>query len=282
MRSILALIAAMFIILGCTERMDLDKELGANFPQYAVVEAFINTDTAEHVVKLTRSKKLDDTAPVQWITDADVRISGNGQEVLLNEKTPGMYYTPADFFVVVGQRYYLTIDGVDVDNDGTFDLITATDSVPTVPQMDSLKIQYYSNLEAWALSPYAQEPGEETNFYMFKAMVNHQTITDTLYELVIIDDFLFNGSYIAGIDTYYFNLEDQDEKLEVGDTATLEISGISKQSYEFIMQAQIESGYSSPLFSGPPSNVEHNIEGYNVFGAFITYSSHRKSCIWQE
>lgn len=282
MKNILLIIIIAFLTQSCTERMDLDKELGKDFPQYVVVEAFVNTDTTEHVVKLTRSKKLDDTNAVDKVTGAQVSISGNGREILLTEKEDGFYYTPSDFYVVIGQRYYLSVDGVDIDGDGNFDLITATDSVPSVPELDSVKLKYYDPWEAWAIQPYAQEPGDEENFYMFKASVNHKTVTDTLYEFVVTDDFLFNGSYISGLDTYYLNKEDQDEKIEVGDTVTLEISGVSEKAYDFILQAQIEAGYSSPLFSGPPSNVEHNIEGYYVFGAFVTYASNRKSCIWQE
>lgn len=282
LKYLLTITTVVFVIISCTERIDIDEDLGAGFPTYAVVEALINTDTTEHLVKLTRSKRLDDTNAVGKITNADVRISGNGQEVLLTEREPGFYYTPSDFFVIVGQRYYLTIDGVDINDDGIIDLITATDSVPSVPILDSIQIEYIEPWEAWSVNTFAQEPGNEENFYFFRASINNTMVSDTLYEIRTTDDYLINGSYISGLPTYYFNAEDPSEVLTDGDTITLEISGISSIAYEFIIQAQTESGYSSPLFSGPPSNVDHNMEGVNVFGAFITFSSSRASKIWRE
>ncbi|MDA3865818.1 MAG: DUF4249 family protein, partial [Salinivirgaceae bacterium] len=81
------------VTVSCTERMDLDKDLGDGFPKIAVVEAFISTDTMEHVVKLSWSKRLDNAEAPPKITGADVKISGNGNEVILTEKEPGYYYT---------------------------------------------------------------------------------------------------------------------------------------------------------------------------------------------
>jgi hypothetical protein len=269
------------VTVSCTERMDLDKDLGDGFPKIAVVEAFISTDTMEHVVKLSWSKRLDNAEAPPKITGADVKISGNGNEVILTEKEPGYYYTPADFYVEVGQGYFLTIDGIDLDEDGTSDLITAYDSVQNTAPFDSITVEYIESWEAWPVKAYAKEPGNEENFYMFRCYKNGNMVSDTLSELILTDDVLINGSYIYGLDTYYLQAEYQDEYVHVGDTITLEICGLSKQGYDFLIQAQIESGYSTPLFSGPPSNVEHNINGVNVFGAFITFSSQKASTIWE-
>ena len=278
--------AFIFITLiyfsSCTERIDLGDELPNDLPPYAVVEAMISDDTTAHVVKLSWTKDLDNDQAPDPITNAEVTISGNDQEILLTEDGPGLYYTPTDFYLIPNTRYYLTIDNVDTDNDGEPNLITATDSVPTRPYLDSIEIEWIDQWEAWLINAFAQEDGSETNFYMFNAYVNDTLVTDTLRERVITDDVLINGMYITGLSTVFLQVEREDEFLYEGDKVTLEIAGISEEAASFLFDAQEESGYSAPLFSGPPSNVEGNLKGKNVFGAFITYSSFKASTYWSD
>jgi hypothetical protein len=270
------------IFSACTEEIDLGSELPNDIPTLAVVEALVSTDTMAHVVKLTWSKDLNDDQAPDPITGAQITISGNNQEIPLNEVEPGHYYTPDNYYVVSNERYYLTIDNVDTDNDGTSDRIVATDSVPTQPLLDSIQVEWIDQWEAWQVNCFAQENADETNFYFFRAYVNSHLVTDTLLEYTLADDYFINGMYITGLDAYYLNEEDQDEVLANNDTVTLEIAGISEAAYDFMIQAQTEVGFSAPLFSGPPSNVDQNIEGKNAFGIFMVYSNHKKSAVYEE
>lgn len=272
-------ISTLFII-SCTEPIDLGDELGEDFPPHAVVEGLITTDTTEHLIKLSWSKDLSNEQAPEKITGASVKISGNNQEVFLTEKEPGYYYTPADFHAVAGQSYHLYIDSVDTDDDGEFNPITATDSVVDVSPLDSINIEWIDQWEGWAINAYAAEPGNEKNFYMFKARVNDTLVSDTLYEFFVTDDIFFNGMYINGLQPIFLNEEDTDERLYPNDTVILEIYGITEEAYEFIFRAQEESNYSAPLFSGPPSNVENNLEGKYVFGFFMTASVKRAQAVW--
>lgn len=282
MRYFLYAILIIFFINSCTERIDINDELPNDLPRIAVVEAMISSDTMAHEVRLTWAKDLDvDEAPAV-ISGAEITISGNGNEVVLTENEPGHYFTPSDYHVNPNTRYYLTIDNVDTDDDGEPDLITATDSVPTRPYLDSIQVEWIDPWEAWSINAFAQEDGQETNFYMFKAFVNDTLVTDTLREWVISDDILINGMYINGLQTNFLQVEREDEFLYDGDKVTLEIAGISEKAASFLFDAQEESGYSAPLFSGPPSNVEGNLKGKNVFGAFITYSSSKTSAYWSD
>ncbi len=281
-RSFFIIIIILLIFVSCTERIDIDTEFGDDFPRYMVVEGFLSTDTTEHVVKLSWSKPLDNDEAPETISDALVTITGNGQTVSLNEKEDGIYCTPPDFYGVAGNVYHLTIDNVDVDEDGEPDQITATDTIIPGSPLDSITLEWIDPWEAWSVKIYAQEPGDQRNYYMFNAYINDTLITDTLYELTVTDDYLINGIYINGLDVYYFNEEDTDEVLYDGDTVTITLSSISQQAYEFIWQAQTESGYSAPLFSGPPSNVDNNMEGKNVFGFFMTHDITSAQAVWRD
>ncbi|WP_462282000.1 DUF4249 domain-containing protein [Salinivirga cyanobacteriivorans] len=277
---IFLIIISTLFIFSCTERIELDSELGEDFPPHAVVEGMISTDTMAHVIKLSWSKPLYNDQEPEKITGANVKITGNNQEIILTEEAPGEYYTPENFHAVEGQRYYLFIDSVDTDNDGNFDPITASDSVPHVEPLDSIHLEWIDPWEAWAVKAYANEPGDEENFYMFKTFVNDTLVTDTLYEIFVTDDVFFNGEYINGLEAYFLNEEDTDERLYPNDTVTLKIYALTEPLYEFILRAQEEANYSAPLFSGPPSNVEHNLKGTNVFGFFMTASVKSAQAIW--
>jgi hypothetical protein len=284
MKYFLISIITLLFITSCTEIIDINDELPNDLPRVAVVEAMISTDTMAHLVRLSWTKDLDNDQAPDAISDAQITISGNGSEVLLTEdqNEPGSYYTPSDYYVVANKRYYLTIDNVDTNDDGEVDLITATDSVPTRPVLDSIEIEWIEQWEGWSVNAFAQEDGSETNFYMFKALINDVFVTDTLSEWQITDDELFNGQPINGLQTNFFQSEREDEFLNDGDKVTVEISGLSEEAALFLLDAQDESGYSAPLFSGPPSNVEGNLRGENVFGAFITYSSNKASTFWSD
>lgn len=282
MRYLAIILLSLLYVSSCTERIDLGDELPNDLPPFVVVEALISDDTTAHKVKLSWSKDLDNDAAPDPISDAEITISGNDYEVTLTEREAGTYYTPDNFYVLPNSRYFLTINNVDSDRDGEFDIITASDSVPSKPYLDSIQIEWIEIFEAWSINAFAQENAAETNYYMFNAYVNDTLITDTLRERVITDDLLFNGMYITGLQTVYLQVEREDEFLYQDDKVTLEIAAISEKSAEFLFDAQEESGYSAPLFSGPPSNVIGNIEGKNVFGAFITYATDKVSAYWDD
>ncbi len=280
--NLILILVSLIVGISCTERMDLDTEFGDDFPRYMVVEAFLSTDTTEHTVKLSWSKKLDNEERPEKISNALISITGNGQTVELDEEEPGIYRTPANFYGVAGNAYHLTIDNVDVDDDGEPDLITATDSIIPVPPLDSITLHWIEPWAAWSVKIYAQEPADQRNYYMFNSYINDTLITDTLYEVTITDDYLINGIYINGLEVYYFNQEDTDEALYDGDTVTIALSSLTEQAFEFLWQAQTESGYSAPVFSGPPSNVDNNMEGKNVIGFFLTHDITRARAVWRD
>lgn len=281
---VLILIILVLLFSACTERIDIDEELGENFPRYLMVEGNLSTDSGiAHTVKLSWSKSLDDDQPPQNVSGASVTIESSDNdfaELTEDSENPGYYRTPKTFFAKPGHKYNLTIDEVDIDNDGNYDVVTAADSVVKVAPLDSIALEWVDLWEAWAVKAYAQEPGDQENYYMFRTYVNDTLVSDTLMEVFATDDVFFNGSYINGMQSYFLNEEDPDEELFDGDTVTLEIDALTKKAFNFIIQAQDEAGYSAPIFSGPPSNVEDNVEGKNAVGFFMTYDLDTAKTIW--
>jgi len=55
------------------------------------------------------------------------------------------------------------------------------------------------------------------------------------------------------------------------DTITFQAGNISEDYYNFIVTLQAETGFQTPLFSGPPANVKSNISN-GATGFFAVYS----------
>jgi hypothetical protein len=76
---------------------------------------------------------------------------------------------------------------------------------------------------------------------------------------------------MTGVAVIYLNNENSWETIYPGDTIVLQMSGITKEYYNFIDQVR-QSGFNLPFFSGPPANVEGNISNGGI-GFFAAYSS---------
>ncbi len=117
------------------------------------------------------------------------------------------------------------------------------------------------------------------NFYAFKVYRNGYLITDSLHEMMVQDDVFFNGNYTFGIPVQFLNQSEKDEIILPSDTVTLEINGITDKYYNFILEAQSEIFYQTPLFSGPPANISSNISN-GALGFFTAYSVTRSSVVF--
>ena len=103
-------------------------------------------------------------------------------------------------------------------------------------------------------------------------------MTDTLYEISLTDDEFFNGNYTYGITSQFLSNDKAEEVLEVGDTVTFEINGVTKDYYNYIIEAQSAVFGQTPMFSGPPANVRTNLDN-NAIGYFAAYSANYSSTI---
>jgi len=274
-RILLPILFFLVLYSSCTERIDL--ELDSSYDRL-VVEGIITSDTAAHLVRLEKTSDYFNPSEVPVISGASVTISDNmGNVVLLSEESPGSYFTPPDFYGVVGREYKLEITGVDIDGDGESESYYAESTLKDVPYIDSIHIKYR---EYWTrlyeIGLYAFEPGETKDFYMIKLYKNGKLITDTLTEYSLADDLIFNGNYMWGVGVYFLEQDKKDEILVFGDKITLEMSGITEDYYKFLVEAADATFGENPIFGGAPANVFSNISG-DALGYFTAYSSKRIS-----
>ena len=263
MKKIIYFIIIGISIVACTEKIDI--ELDENYTRL-VVEGSITDEENNHIVKLTKTTDYFYNKPAPFVEGANVVIT-DGQNIFnLTETEPGIYKTDK-FAGEIGKTYTLNIELLEEIN-GHKDYM-ATDKLMPVGTIDSIGIEFIDSWKVWGIKLYANEPST-IDFYMFNWMKNNILMTDTIDEVNVSDDKFFNGNYSNGVVVGWFDEEREDENLHPGDIVTLIMSTITEEYADFVWEIQEETGYQSPLFSGPQANVSGNIsnDGLGYFAAY--------------
>lgn len=264
-------------LAGCTEKIDVNLDQ----QQYArlVVDARFSSDTAAHLVKLSATADYFDNQSPQRVSGAAVTISNEEEEYTLTESPTGSgnYFTDPHVAGRIGSDYQLDIL-LPIAIGGT-DTYSAASHIYPISQMDSIALEFHDDWSSdgiWEVKCYVWDPPTE-DYYMFNLYRNGVLVTDTITEVFVVDDLLYNGNYTNGIGVGYLNQSDINEQLFPGDEVTLSVSRITRDYAEFLWQLQEEVSYQSPLFSGAPANVNGNIsnDAFGAFGAWSTSSASR-------
>ncbi|MCB8999041.1 MAG: DUF4249 domain-containing protein [Bacteroidales bacterium] len=275
----LIITGTIFLAHSCTEPYDV--VLDSSYTRL-IVYGEITSDTCVQKIALSKSADYFYNLPAQPVTAADVTITTGDSVISLleNPQIPGTYETPAGFYGLEGQVYSLRISNVDINNDGNPEEYSASAKMPFVVQPDSIGLNYavYPFFKGTEILLYARDPAETMDFYAFRVLRNGVLLTDSLPEINVQSDLLFNGNYTYGIQAAFLDDEKEGEKVLGGDTICFEMQGISEEYYKFIIEAQTELFGSNPLFSGPPANISTNISN-GALGFFTAISIKRSYAI---
>ncbi len=271
-KNITSLILIVLVVASCTERIEID--LDAQKYARLVVEGEFSTDTAAHIVRLTVTEDYFSNSMPVGVSNAQLTISGAGEEYPLNEIVAGsgIYATDTQVAGLVGADYTLRI--VLDEAIGGEQEYTANSTIYPINPLDSIGLEFHEDWATegvWEVKCYVWDPPTE-DYYMFHIYRNGVLVNDTIDQVFVVDDALYNGNYTNGIGVGYLNQADENEQLFPGDQVTLRVLRITKEYSEFLWSLQEEVSYQSPLFSGPPANVKGNISG-GAFGAFGAYSA---------
>ena len=277
MKNTIFIFAVIITLSACTERIDI--ELDSTYERL-VVEGHITTDTTTHWVRLTRSKDYYGDEAVPFISNAQVILSDQNGTLSLEENPdkPGYYETPDNYYGIPGTVYSLQINLEEpVGGNNSF---SASCELSPVGSIDSIQVVFNEDWEGYEVRIFAWEPPSE-NWYIFQVLKNGVLLNDTINEFWTSDDRYFNGNYTNGIMVGFLDANNPEQKPEPGDTITLQMSGITKDYYNFIIQLQDQTfQYRNPLFSGPPANVITNIP--EATGFFAAYSKTYSSTVYKE
>jgi hypothetical protein len=271
-KNISILFLILLIVGSCTERINIDLD-SQKFARL-VVEGEFSSDTAAHIVRLTVSEDYFSNAMPVGVSNAQLTISGDGEEYSLSETTAGsgIYATDPQVYGTINTDYTLRI--ILDEAIGGQQEYTSTSKIHPINPLDSIGLEFHEDWGEqgiWEVKCYVWDPPTE-DYYMFHVYRNNMLINDTIDEVFVVDDALYNGNYTNGIGVAYLNQANDNEQLFAGDIVGLRVSRITKEYSEFLWSLQEEISYQSPLFSGPPANVKGNISD-GAFGAFGAYST---------
>jgi hypothetical protein len=278
MKKLFYIVTVILIVTSCTEKIDID--LDETYTRLVVYSA-VTTDTTRHFVELSTTTDYYYNEAPPAVTGAFVKISDDlGNAETLTEVAPGKYATSPIFYAVAGRTYTLNIElQEEINGHSSY---SATSMVNPIYSIDSIGLVYQPDWGPkgfYEITCYYQDPPTR-DIYMFNIFKNGELLTDTINNRIVVDDEFFNGSYTNGIGVGYLNQENERERLHAGDTITFQGCNITEEYYDFILTLQAETGFQTPLFSGPPANVKGNLTN-GAAGFFAVYSTAYSSMIFE-
>ena len=276
---ILVLIFEVGLLSSCTETIDLSLKTN---PRQLVVDAILTNEPTVQIVRLSWSAPYFSTDPSTPVLGARLSITEGETIYYLREsiKHEGLYYIMPDVLLPSpGKTYKLTIDQLDLDDDGVSEQYTATTTMPEIVTVDStnLRYQYFnSDWEIWQVLAYFQDPPDEKNHYMFRISRNDSRLTNLPSDIRVANDKLFSGWYVDGLWVQSIDARPDHRQLEAGDLITLEMAAIPDDFYNFMEAVKMNEMGTDPLFSGPPANIPGNISNgaLGVFTAVAVSKAH--------
>ena len=276
-----------FSFVSCTEEIKID--LDTTYTRL-VIYSELTTDTMAHSVSLTKSMDYYVPRLPQGISGAEVTLFkkvGKEWEKLfqLQESKKGIYLTPNDFFGEEDTEYRLTVEKVDLLGDGHLTSYEAISYMPKFNKIDSIQTSI-RELKGVAtklitIDLFAKDP-PTVDYYMLKWRKNDTLITDSLRKWELTDDAPFNGQLIKGFPLIFIPEDSERIQFYEGDRVTLEVSTITKEFFDYVLNLQNVSGIQTPMSSSIPGNVYGNFNNKDVFGFFTTYGTSKGSCIFSK
>ncbi|MCS6832974.1 MAG: DUF4249 domain-containing protein, partial [Flammeovirgaceae bacterium] len=207
----------LFLLTGCEQLVNPQLE---SIEPILVVEAWLTTRKGDTFVRLTKTLPYNTQDAAPTVSNATVILKDDQDGWwLLTEKNPG-YYSPAQIFEgKVGKTYSLEIV---VEQK----VIRARSFLPSVPFIDSLKIEY-KNLEppledGFYLVTYFKDPPEE-NYYMWQIFRNGERIEKD--KIFLLEDKEINGQKLSYI--FY------EKPINPNDAWTIVFFSLNKSAFDY-------------------------------------------------
>lgn len=285
MKAYSLLIAACAALFACTERMDIDTD---DAPAQLVIYGHITTNTMQYAITISRSLGYFENARPEGVSHATAAIATDDTTFTLSESATekGVYLTDPDVFGVEGKSYTLRVVA---EFDGATGEYEATSFLPPSICMDSVALQP-SPLTSYLVDVllYGRLPEGEHNYLNIQAFKNGVAVNGKLADFSIIVSEHVESREINGEQCLYLFMENDNSELTSqgsgftpiaeGDTIRIQVSSITKEYAEYVLNARKELQGAMPIFSGPPANVKSNIRAVNpsgqgaVCGFFTAYS----------
>lgn len=254
--NVLVIVLITIGLASCSEKIDF--ELNNEENSRLVVEGSITDQQKAHSVRLTRTSSYYENQPAPTETGATVSITDGTTTFPLTESSPGFYETDTTVQGVVGNTYTLNITTKDAESYTASSILAPVSTIDTVlyhfvDQIGNAGVQEVG----YELLHFGPEPLGLGNNYMWLTYVNDTLVTKEIKNIMFVNDEFVDGNYILGFGFYVIQ-----RTLAPTDTLNVkvEMHSISRDYYEFLFSAMLETTWRGSLFDGPPANVPSNVD----------------------
>lgn len=246
-------IAALFVLSACQDKIDLDLPEGETF---LVVEGWITNADRPHEVKLTYSAPYFENTPPPPATGATVLITDDeGNETQLTEEEPGVYVFPGPG--EVGRSYRLDIsleDGTPYQSD--FELLREPIPILDIRWQLSEDEPNEDNDEnpddIYDVLITTSEPAGPGDHYQWRSFLNGVEAREP-FDIFATNDEGVDGNFIPELNV-------TNELYSEPDTVRIVQERISKAAFEFLTSIQSQTAFVGGPFDTPPSPIRGNVK----------------------
>lgn len=257
------LLLCFVVALSACERI-VDLEIPSDNPKI-VVEGQITSQSEPWEVRLTMSQPYFDQSDLNYVSSAEVRITGtDGADVQLIHTDSGYYKSELLQQCIPGETYtlYVKYDGENY---------SASEQAPLAFPIDTIASYYLPDNNGFIEKGYyvfiqGKEREAEGDFYLFNAYRN-DTLMDDFGSNLDNDEFGSVSFLNENFDINNIVSELSKGKtprpfpftVEPGDTVRIEQCAITENHFYYIFDIEAQLGRSGTPFDPPPANPNNNI-----------------------
>lgn len=255
------IVACALALTSCQKVVDIEVNTSSS---QMVIEGNITNVRGTQYVKISRSVAYTSTNVYPAVSGADVRVNDNaGNSWKFTEQSPGLY-SFGPLRGQAGRTYTLNVDG---------NTYTGSSLMPALVKVDSLSLSSvtFGSTTRKLIAVNFSDPKGTANQYRYVLYINGKQ-SNRIY---VDDDRLTDGNVIKEELYPDTNDDDEEDDLQSGDKADVEIQNIDKNvfNYWYSLRQQRRGGPGGGVIPGnPPSNLTNNALGYFSAHTYQTIS----------
>lgn len=257
------LLAATCIMASCKDTIEVDFREGK---EYIVIGGRITNENFYHPITITRSTHITSTEAPQTVTNARVKVTdSNGNVYNYQHYAQGEYESLTYYEGEPGVTYNMEVK-VDLDNDGIYEIFTASDIMRSNAEVDRIKLEPYKLLSKeltmvliWGRLPETKR--ENDPGYCFNIIVGSLDDYKPYSDMMLMNEELNDNLMLDSLPTFSIDLNNKEyeDKFEAGNLVEFKILSPSEQYYDFLRASKENTTSNIPVYGGPPANSSTNI-----------------------
>ena len=267
----LSTILTIYILLsGCEDPITIDLPENQNS---IVIEGWITNIDQQQIIKISRTRKFDESQPGEIISDAFVSVIQDTITYIFTHQEEGTYLSERNFSGTEGDFFGLQI----ILSEGDTIRSKTFERMPETVALDSISFDFFeqnSEIEPGQIDriyfpvTFSSDPFSRSNFYRY-VISRNDTVFNTPQDIELLDDRAINGNEFRN-EFRTFNYLD-------GDKVTIELRSINRGAFDFFELLRNQSTSLGTSSGTSPASIDGNLENISdseqtVLGYFSCFA----------